>query len=224
MFAQHLSFWNSCHYGLKTIMSPAAGASCLWLQCAEQTVPSQGGESGRRSERGRQTCRKRRRSHASVLAAELLWCPGRLLMMNPLLKEPSDKKKYTISHVYPLWKEKFYTHHRGAGLSCKRKEKKKVAWILISSQPNQASWRSVDWNIVDLNVFVVWSVQATFLAFVLASFIIKPVLILLSALAECSPGRCPAGCLTGSQCEFSSAACQFHHYHSAPEGKQTKWR
>lgn len=192
-------------------MSPAAGASCLWLQCAEQTVPSQGGESGRRSERGRQTCRKRRRSHASVLAAELLWCPGRLLMMNLLLKEPSDKKKYTISHVYPLWREEFYTHRRGAGLFCKRKEKKKESCL-------HTSFMKID-GILSTKMLLWFVVSRQ-----LASFIVKSFLILLSALAECSPGRCPAECLTEFQCEFSSAAYQFHHYHSVPEGKQTKWR
>lgn len=42
-------------------------------------------------------------------------------------------------------------------------------------------------------------------------------------LCSCLPERCLAGCLTVSRCEFSSPACQSHHYHSAPEGKQAKW-
>lgn len=56
-------------------MSPAAAASCWPLQHAAQTKPSQGGESGRRSGRGR----RRRRSHAAAPAAALQWSPGRLL-------------------------------------------------------------------------------------------------------------------------------------------------
>lgn len=36
------------------------------------------------------------------------------------------------------------------------------------------------------------------------------------------PEQCPAGCPTGSPCESSSAACQSHHYHSAPEGRGVK--
>ncbi len=135
-------------------MSPAAGASCLWLWSAEQTAQSQGEEPAARVERVMSTCEGRGsgegRSHGSGLAAEPQSCPGLPPMMTLHLTKPSDKRKHNWATPTLMVRE----------------------WMHVSG---------------------------------------------------CLPERRPAECLTASQCEFSSPACQSRHYHSAPERKRARW-